>query len=275
MARSSAPRCGFGPGDARIPRGRRFADSGDAALPKQPDSSVTLCDSGATDADADALIGGIEQAIRPNTPQRETLEQLRAALPQATERIGVACPDATPATLAQRLKAIQDRIWAMRDALSPFAAAEKFYAWLTDEQHWRLHREQPDARETAAAGTGAPTLRGPASVEASMRAIERAVRPADRSARVSCLRLRSAAMAWPIAGPAPPPRSWATWTGRRGGGSPRRHAVRGHDRKPGAAGLPRVPTISEAVCRALRQFERSPAAGKRVYRTPSGSLRPG
>jgi hypothetical protein len=192
------------PGNTRIPRSRRLANSdADAALPQQTDS--TLCDSDATNADAP--IGRIEQAIRPSASQRETLEQLRAALALAAERIGAACPDATPAALAQRLKAIQDRIWAMRDALLTIRLPlEKFYGSLTDEQHWRLHREQPDARKTAAAPTARRTrpCADPASAETSMRAIARSVRLAQpQRASFEALRLRSAAMAQLIAGSCP------------------------------------------------------------------------
>src|SRR5262249_60729067 len=56
-------------------------------------------------------------------------------------RIAAACPTAIPTTVAERLKAIQDRIWAMHDALLtirlPF---ETFYNSLTDELRQRLRR---------------------------------------------------------------------------------------------------------------------------------------
>src|SRR5262249_51467046 len=69
----------------------------------------------------------------------DALEQLRRALAQAIERIAAACPAAMPTTVAERLKAVQDRIWAMHDALLtirlPF---ETFYNSLTDELRQRL-----------------------------------------------------------------------------------------------------------------------------------------
>ena len=53
--------------------------------------------------------------------------------------------------MAPHWRAIQDRIWAMRNALLmlrlPF---EKFYNSLTDEQHWRLRRVESDSRGTGA-----------------------------------------------------------------------------------------------------------------------------
>ena len=50
------------------------------------------------------------------------------------ERITTSCPAAVPVSLAQRLNAIVDRIWAMHDALLtirlPF---ERFYDALSEE----------------------------------------------------------------------------------------------------------------------------------------------
>jgi hypothetical protein len=189
--------------EARVPRGRRLATGDETVLPREPDLSASLCDRSATDADA--LIARIEQAIAPNASQRELLDRLRSALAQASERIKSTCPAALPATPAQRLKAIQDRIWAMRDGLLTIRLPlEKFYDSLTGEQQWRLQREQPDARQTAGRPLDAPTqmcgASAAVSTEASLRAIERAMQPAEpQRASVEALRLRSAAMARLIA----------------------------------------------------------------------------
>src|SRR5258705_13246224 len=140
--------------DRRCPRSRPAASQvSDAASPaKGPLSSAAdLCCSTSAAADANTLIERIEQAIAPSASQRDVLEQLRAALAQATERIKATCPAAVPATVTERLNAIQDRIWAMRDALLtvrlPF---ENFYNSLTDEQQRRLRRDEPDSGEIAA-----------------------------------------------------------------------------------------------------------------------------
>jgi LTXXQ motif family protein len=185
--------------EARVLRGRRLATGDETLLPRDPELSASLCDRSATDADA--VLARIEQAIAPDPSQREVLDRLRSALAQASERIKSACPAALPATLAQRLKAIQDRIWAMRDGLLTIRLPlEKFYDSLSGEQHWRLQRDQPDARETAARSADARVQMcgTPAAMaaEVSMRAIERAVRPAqEQRASFEALRLRSAAMA--------------------------------------------------------------------------------
>ena len=87
--------------------------------------------------------------------QRNVLEQLRAALAQAIERIIATCPTAVPTILTERLNAIQHRIWAMHDALLTIRLPlENFYNSLTDEQQRRLRRDEPDSREVGANGAG-------------------------------------------------------------------------------------------------------------------------
>src|SRR5947208_14403175 len=112
-------------------------------------ASSDLCR--ANSASADALIERIERAVGPNISQRDVLEQLRRALAQAIERSAAACPAAMPTTVAERLKAIQDRIWAMHDALLtirlPF---ETFYNSLTDELRQRLRRGELESAGIAA-----------------------------------------------------------------------------------------------------------------------------
>jgi len=193
-------------GEARVVRGRRLATGDVTVLPRESDASIGRCDRNAVDADA--LIARIERAIAPTSSQRDVLEQLRTAVAVAVERINSSCPAAIPATPAQRLKVVQDRVWAMRDGLLTIRLPlEKFYDSLSGEQHWQLQREQPDVREGApkAADASAPMCSMPAAaVEASMRAIERAVRPAqEQRARFEPLRLRSLAMAQLIAGSCP------------------------------------------------------------------------
>jgi hypothetical protein len=190
----------------RTARRRPFADKAvDApslARPAESPAAADLCGgSGAAAVDADAWIERIEQATTPAPLQHEILQQLRAALTQVIERIKAACPSPPPASLAERLKAIQDRIWAMRDVLltirQPF---ETFYNSLTQEQHWRLHRAESDARQVgmkvgdARIGMCGDPAAG--TSEGPIRAIERAVRPTEQQrASLEALRLRSAGIA--------------------------------------------------------------------------------
>jgi LTXXQ motif family protein len=196
--------------DQRGPRGRPAANQvSDAASPaKAPLSSADLCSSTSADADANALIERIEQAIAPSGSQRNVLEQLRAALAQAIERIKATCPIALPTTLTERLNAIQDRIWAMHDALLTIRLPlENFYNSLTDEQRRRLRPDEPDSREIGAnvASERAQMCAEPAgNADSTMRAIERAARPTEQQRRgLEALRLRSAAMAQLIASSCP------------------------------------------------------------------------
>jgi LTXXQ motif family protein len=175
----------------------RVADASPAVGPALSPSAVDPCDGGSAASDADAWIARIEQAITPDAPQREVLARLRSALTQAVERITATCPSPPPATPTERLQAIQDRIWAMRDALltirQPF---ESFYNSLTQEQHWRLNR---DAGEIGARNSDwrGEMCADPAAIdERSMRAIERAVRPTEQQrASLDALRLGSVGMA--------------------------------------------------------------------------------
>jgi hypothetical protein len=176
----------------------RVADASSAVRAALSPAAVDPCGGGSAAADADAWIARIEHAITPAAPQREVLEQLRSALVQAIERITAACPSPPPATPMQRLQAIQDRIWAMRDTLltirQPF---ESFYSSLTQEEHWRLNRDS-DAREIEARGGDRSEMcADPAAIdERPLRAIERAVRPTDQQrASLGALRLGSAGMA--------------------------------------------------------------------------------
>jgi LTXXQ motif family protein len=197
-------------GDRRGPRNRPAANQvSDATSPATaPVSSSDLCGNVAAEAGADALIERIERAVEPTASQRDALEQLRTAVAQAIERIQATCPAAAPATLAQRLTAIQDRIWAMHDALFtlrlPF---ENFSNSLTDEQQRRL-RGAPDSAQRGANATDgrAQTCAEPAAgiADGIMRAIGRAAPPSGpQRAGLEALRLNSAAMAKLVAASCP------------------------------------------------------------------------
>jgi LTXXQ motif family protein len=208
----------FTAADSGDPRGMNGRP--DAGRPSDPSSeartplaSADLC--GVNSANADALIERIERSVGPNASQRDALEQLRRALAQAIERIAATCPAAMPTTVAERLKAIQDRIWAMHDALLtirlPF---ETFYNSLTDEGRRRLRREGPESTGLAAGaseGRGqtvvdprAPTCAEPAAGTADQ--IMRAMAPAaheQQRAGLEALPQRAIAMAQLIAGSCP------------------------------------------------------------------------
>src|SRR5262245_16605281 len=200
--------------DQRSVRGRPAA-GGTIDVAKAPFGPAELC--GATSANADALIDQVERAVGPNASQRGALEQLRRALAQAIERITTACPTGMPTSLAERLNAIQDRIWAMHDALlTVLLPLETFYNSLSDEQRQRLRQAGPQTAQRAADATEgrghtaaeahAPTCAEPGAGSADwiMRAIERAAPPDEQQrAGLQMLRQRSAAMAQLIAASCP------------------------------------------------------------------------
>ena len=202
--------------DQRGRRGRPAASRlSDASQANTALASADLC--GRTSASADALMERIERAVSPNASQRDALEQLRPALAQAIERIAATCPTAVPASLAERLNAIQNRIWAMRDALLTIRLPlETFYSSLSDEQRQQLRQDEPqpaqmtadatEGRGQAAADRSAPTCVEPAAGTADwiMRTIERAAPPGgEQRAGLEAMRLRSAAMAQLIAASCP------------------------------------------------------------------------
>jgi len=173
-------------------------DGVSASPAKEPDASAGLCGNEEA-AMADALIERLEQTIQPREAQRAVLEQLRAAVTQAVERIKAACPAAAPASPAERLKAIEDRIWAMRNALLalrlPF---ETFYESLSEEQHSRLHGGDNLDGAANAAGRRDQICAEPAAgmADGPMRAIERAVRPTQQQrASLEAVRMRAGGMA--------------------------------------------------------------------------------
>jgi LTXXQ motif family protein len=186
----------------------------DAGVPNPPVASADPC--GATSASADGFIDKIDRAVEPNGSQRDALEELRGAVARAIERIATSCPAAMPVSLAQRLKAIQDRIWAMHDALLtirlPF---ERFYDALSEEQRQRLRAAAPGPADVAANATdgrghGVAYAGGEICLEPSagvtdgmMRAIERAAPGEEQRAGVEAMRMQSAAMARLVAASCP------------------------------------------------------------------------
>jgi hypothetical protein len=158
-----------------------------SASDNSTDAATAVCGGGRPAADS--LVERIDQAIAPTAAQRAVMEELRSALARTIERIESVCSVAMPATPADRLKAIQDRIWAMRDALLtlrlPF---EKFYASLTAEQHWRLQRSEPDGAAAVTTGsTGSPDTSG-----------QSRARPTQEARTESCIEQAASAAAWPM-----------------------------------------------------------------------------
>ena len=98
---------------------------------------------------ADSVTSRIESTIQPTDAQRAALNDLHGALQRAFDYVDKACAKAGVQTPTTRLDAMEDRIWAARQALLVTRAPlVKLYDSLTDEQKARLNGPsgQPVAR---------------------------------------------------------------------------------------------------------------------------------
>jgi hypothetical protein len=120
-----------------------------APAPGRPDTTAqttgsvanapSACASQQGSETADSLLKRIESTVQPTDTQRATLNDLHTAAQHAFDYFDKACPKARPQTPTARLDAMEDRIWAARQALLVMRApVDKFYATLTDEQKARL-----------------------------------------------------------------------------------------------------------------------------------------
>jgi hypothetical protein len=81
--------------------------------------------------------------------QQAIVAELRSALRHAEEDIAAACPRNVPATLPERLRAMQDRLWTMRVAITALRTPlQKFHDALTSDQKSKLDAQQPSQRES-------------------------------------------------------------------------------------------------------------------------------
>ncbi|HEU5276007.1 MAG TPA: Spy/CpxP family protein refolding chaperone [Xanthobacteraceae bacterium] len=105
-----------------------------------------------------SLIERITQTVSPDAAQQNALADLRDAVRHGFDYFDAACPTDRPQSPTARLDAMEDRLWAARQALlvvrGPLA---KFYDSLRDEQKARLNRPQSAEREATCA-QGNPEL---------------------------------------------------------------------------------------------------------------------
>jgi hypothetical protein len=182
-----------------------------ASASNPPAAAADVC-GGSAAASAERVTERIEQALATD-PAKDgthaamrtaiTLTALRSALTEAGERIRAACRTAMPATPPERLDAMAERVWAMRDAtLTMRIPLETFYASLSAEQKARL-----DGSDWALTGVAADATEGRAGGEPRActqqavgewpaRTIERVLRPSnEQRASLEALRMRLLGMA--------------------------------------------------------------------------------
>jgi hypothetical protein len=132
----------------------------------------------------------IAGAIELNDAQRGMLDQLKKALSDAVSSLKSACRDETNFTPVERLRSMQNALWAVHDAAqlirTPLAA---FYDSLTEDQKKTFaapSAQQPEPRAIGRADAGrgemsretlARMCGSPASSDAAMRQIEQGLRP--------------------------------------------------------------------------------------------------
>jgi hypothetical protein len=103
------------------------------------------------------LIAHITQATQPTDEQHAALEALQTALAAAFDRINATCRDVAPITPSARLKSMQDRLFAIRNAgLSLRAPLSTFYDQLTDTQKTQFNSEETAQLSDAASASAAP-----------------------------------------------------------------------------------------------------------------------
>jgi hypothetical protein len=125
--------------DSRAPAPRRHtAQAG--AMADAAGGATAECAAQQGGESAASVADRLEQTIQPTEAQRAQLADLRTALQRSFEYFDHACPADRPQTPTARLDAMEDRVWAGRQALLVVRAPlEALYASLTDEQKARLN----------------------------------------------------------------------------------------------------------------------------------------
>jgi hypothetical protein len=130
---------------------------GGRAGPTHTDTAIDGSSGCPGTASADWPASEIERSISLTTQQRAALEQFRSAIGDAVEAIKPGCRDAADQTPVQRMRAMQNALWAVRDAAILIRAPlSRFYDTLSDEQkkQFIIAEAAPDPRSAAAATQG-------------------------------------------------------------------------------------------------------------------------
>jgi len=136
--------------------GRDFADAILMRDGKTPEGEGELC-GGRHGDDMSAWQEPIAQAVQPTDAQRGAFDALKSALAEARKNITAHCPDAKAvASPTQRLQAMTDRVWGMRQAVVLIRAPlEKFSDELDEQQRTRFNDALAERRDTSADPTAA------------------------------------------------------------------------------------------------------------------------
>ena len=92
-------------------------------------------------------IDQLERQIKLTDDQRQKLDELKAASTKAAEAMRSACPGSAPATMPERLQAMENRLEVMLQGIKLVRpAADAFYASLSNEQKARIEENQAHGR---------------------------------------------------------------------------------------------------------------------------------
>jgi hypothetical protein len=169
----------FAPSNSIAARTR--ANNVQQARADEPNSAPIVASCGSVDLTAsDWPVAQIASAIELTDAQRGALDQLRTALSDAVASIKSACRDDSNLAPVERVRAMQNALWAVHDASQLIRAPlAKFYGTLTEEQ-----KQQFAAPAQAQAGGRAMSRIDmarmcdlPASTDAPIRRIEQTLRP--------------------------------------------------------------------------------------------------
>ena len=135
-------------------------------------------------------------AIQPNNEQSAALDDLANASHKAAETIRNSCPKDVALTAPSRLATMEQRVEAMRGAVTIVQPAlDKFYGLLSDEQKAKitaLAADQQPARREDLPSNGNCNAAQPGATDWPSELIERNVKPTDAQ-RASLTALQDAA----------------------------------------------------------------------------------
>ncbi|OKO76050.1 hypothetical protein AC630_23375, partial [Bradyrhizobium sp. AS23.2] len=168
---------GYLPGYAGPTRRVRASRDSDAEI-----SLADMCGSISQDI-AGFPIERFRDAIQPNDEQSAALDDLANASQRAAETIRNSCPRDVALTAPSRLATMEQRVAAMRSAVSIVQPAlDKFYGLLSDEQKAKitaLAADQQPARREDLPSNGNCKAEQPGATDWPSELIERNVKPTD------------------------------------------------------------------------------------------------
>jgi hypothetical protein len=150
------------------------ANTAKAGDPKTPEP-ISAC---GAQASSDWPSAEVERVVELNTPQRAALDEFKTSLSDAMKSIKSTCRDDAKLGPTERLRAMQNTLWAVHDAaLAIRTPLAKFYDSLSDEQKKRFAAPAPDARSAnMSRGDMARMCGMPSGGEMSMRQLEQNLR---------------------------------------------------------------------------------------------------